>query len=167
MISFASFPGSACFILFFNLLNLFWHTDKNFCFYVEVNYWDFVRNDNSDKGTTARLNEIRFGPKKKSSPIYLGPKNLDTFWWNCQIILSNYVPVKLGFIILSLIGVLRIPEEFYLYKDKDKMREHSWPCRFHIIDVFRNRWLPSYRSWTLGGVTIVRHYESVTIGCLH
>jgi hypothetical protein len=32
----------------------------------------------------------------------------------------KYVPVKLGFIILSLIGVLRIPEEFYLYKDKDK-----------------------------------------------
>jgi hypothetical protein len=30
------------------------------------------------------------------------------------------VPVKLGFIILSIIGVLRIPEEFYLYKDKDK-----------------------------------------------
>jgi hypothetical protein len=25
------------------------------------------------------LNETRFGPKKKSSPIYLGPKNLDTF----------------------------------------------------------------------------------------
>ena len=37
------------------------------------------------------MNETRFGPKKKSSPIYLGPKNLDTFWctgwaWNCQII---------------------------------------------------------------------------------
>jgi hypothetical protein len=34
------------------------------------------------------------------------------------------VPVRhmtIGFIIiLSLIGVLRIPEEFYLYKDKDK-----------------------------------------------
>jgi hypothetical protein len=29
--------------------------------------------------TTARLNETRFGSKKKSSPIYLGPKNLDTF----------------------------------------------------------------------------------------
>jgi putative Mn2+ efflux pump MntP len=28
--------------------------------------------------------------------------------------------VKLGFIILSIIGVLRIPEEFYLYKDKRK-----------------------------------------------
>jgi hypothetical protein len=57
----------------------------------EVNFWDFVRNDNSNKGTTARLNETRFGPKKKSSPIYLGPKNLDTFWctgwaWNCQMI---------------------------------------------------------------------------------
>jgi len=26
--------------------------------------------------------------------------------------------VKLGFIILSIIGVLRIPEEFYLYKDR-------------------------------------------------
>ena len=33
------------------------------------------------------------------------------------------MPVKLGFIILSLIGVLRIPEEFYLYKDKDKGRK--------------------------------------------
>ena len=28
---------------------------------------------------------------------------------------------------------------------------------FLCIDVFRNRWLPSYRSWSLGGVTIVRH----------
>jgi hypothetical protein len=41
--------------------------------------------------TRLRLNETRFGPKNKSSPIYLGPKNLDTFWctgwaWNCQII---------------------------------------------------------------------------------
>ena len=69
--------------LFFNLFNLFWHTDKNSCFYAEVNFWDFVRNDNSNKGTTARLNETRFGPKNKSSPIYLGPKNLDTFW--CEI----------------------------------------------------------------------------------
>ena len=33
------------------------------------------------------------------------------------------MPVKLGFIILSLIGVLRIPEEFYLYKDKDKDKD--------------------------------------------
>ena len=32
--------------------------------------------------------------------------------------LFKYVPVKLGFIILSIIGVLRIPEEFYLDKDK-------------------------------------------------
>jgi hypothetical protein len=39
---------------------------------VYINFWDFVRNDNSNKGTTARLNETRFGPKKKSSPIYLG-----------------------------------------------------------------------------------------------
>ena len=32
---------------FFNLLILFWHTDKNFCFFAEVNFWDFVRNDSS------------------------------------------------------------------------------------------------------------------------
>jgi len=32
--------------------------------------------------------------------------------------LFKYEPVKLGFIILSIIGVLRISEEFYLYKDK-------------------------------------------------
>ena len=65
--------------LFFNLFNLFWHTDKNFCFYAEVNFWDFVRNDNSNKGTTARLNETRFGPKNKSAPIYLCPKNPTLF----------------------------------------------------------------------------------------
>ena len=28
---------------------------------------------------------------------------------------------------------------------------------FLYIDVFRNRWLPSYPSWSLGGVIIVRH----------
>ena len=36
--------------------------------------------------------------------------------------LFKYVPVKLGFIILSIIGVFRIPEEYYLYKDKKKQR---------------------------------------------
>jgi hypothetical protein len=76
--------------IFFNLLNLFWHTDKNFCFYAEVNFWDFVRNDNSNKGTTARLNETRFGPKK-SHPQYISAQKISTFWctgwaWNCQII---------------------------------------------------------------------------------
>jgi hypothetical protein len=25
-------------LIFFSLLNLFWHTDKNFCFYAEVNF---------------------------------------------------------------------------------------------------------------------------------
>jgi hypothetical protein len=34
-------------LIFFNLINLFWHTDKNFCFYAEVNFWDFVKNDSS------------------------------------------------------------------------------------------------------------------------
>jgi 23S rRNA maturation-related 3'-5' exoribonuclease YhaM len=42
--------------------------------------------------------------------------------------LFKYVPVKLGFIILSLIGVLRIPEEFYLYKDKDTT--HHYVIKF-------------------------------------
>ena len=87
--------------LFFNSFNLFWHTDKIFCFYTEVNFWDFVRNDNSNKGTTARLNETRFGPKKTSSPIYLGPKNLDTFWWNCQIIFRcASIQGRAGFILI-------------------------------------------------------------------
>ena len=34
-------------LIFFNSLNLFCHTDKNFCFYAEVNFWDFVRNETS------------------------------------------------------------------------------------------------------------------------
>ena len=95
-------------LIFLNLLNLFWHTDKNFCFYAEVNFWDFVRNDNSNKGTTARLNETRFGPNKKSSPIYLGPKNIDTFWctgwaWNCQIIFRcASIHGRAGFILIYL-----------------------------------------------------------------
>jgi hypothetical protein len=66
---------------FLNLLNLFWHTitDKNFCFYVEVNFWDFVRNDNSNKGTTAWLNETRFGPKK-SRPQYISDQKISTLF---------------------------------------------------------------------------------------
>jgi hypothetical protein len=77
---------------------------QEFFFYAEVNFWDFVRNDNSNKGTTALLNETRFGPKKKSSPIYLGPKNLDTFWWNCQIIFRcASIHGRAGFILDSTI----------------------------------------------------------------
>ena len=53
---------------------------------------------------TVRLNETKFGPKKKSSPIYLSPKNLDT--------LMHWMSVKL-------------PDNF-------QIREHSWPCPFHI-----------------------------------
>jgi hypothetical protein len=66
--------------LFFNLFNLFWHTDKNFCFYSEVNFWDFVRNDNSNKGTTARLNETRFGPKNISHPQYISAHKISTLF---------------------------------------------------------------------------------------
>ena len=91
--------------LFFNLFNLFWHTDNIFCFYAEVNFWDFVRNDNSNKGRTVRLNETRFGPKK-SRPQYISAKKSRHF-------LMQWMSVKL-------------PDNF-------QMREHSWPCRFHII----------------------------------
>ena len=55
------------------------NTDKNFCFYAEVNFWDFVRNDNSNKGTTARLNETRFGPKNKS-PQYISAQKISTLF---------------------------------------------------------------------------------------
>jgi hypothetical protein len=64
---------------FFNLLNLIWHTEKNFCFYAEVNFWDFVRNDNSNKGTTARLNETRFGPKE-NRPQYISAQKISTLF---------------------------------------------------------------------------------------
>ena len=52
-----------------------------------------------------RLNETRFGPKKKASPIYLGPKSLDTFWcagwaWNCQIIF-RFASIHACFILLQ------------------------------------------------------------------
>jgi hypothetical protein len=58
--------------------------NKNFCFYAKLTF-------EISQGTTVRLNETRFGPKKKLSMTYLGPKNLDTFWcigwaWNWQII---------------------------------------------------------------------------------
>jgi hypothetical protein len=96
----------ACFT--FNLLNLFWHTDKNFCFYAEVNFWDFVRNDNSNKRTTARLNETRFGLRKSRRNISRPKKS--------RHILMHWMSVKL-------------PDNF-------QMREHSWPCRFHITFVW-------------------------------
>ena len=40
-------------------------------------------------------------------------------------IFFKYVPVKFGFMILPIIGVLRITEEFYLCKDKDKYLFYS------------------------------------------
>ena len=40
------------------------------------------------------------------------------------------MPVKLGFIILSIIGVLRIPEEFYLYKDKENIFVTPLPINY-------------------------------------
>jgi hypothetical protein len=46
-------------LIFFNLLNHFWHTDKNFCFYAEVNFWDFARNDNSNKHTGSEFQWYR------------------------------------------------------------------------------------------------------------
>ena len=42
------------------------------------------------------------------------------------------MPVKLGFIILSIIGVLRIPEEFYLYKDNDKDLESKYLSKLPV-----------------------------------
>ena len=54
-------------MIFFNSLNLFWHTDKNFCFYAEVNFWDFVRNETSAQNISTLFR--------------------CTGWaWNCQII---------------------------------------------------------------------------------
>jgi len=48
---------------------------------------------------------------KMSSPIYLGPKNLDT-------ILMHWMSVKLA--------------------DNFQIREHSWPCLFHISIIIDN-----------------------------
>jgi hypothetical protein len=89
-------------LIFFNLLNLIWHTDNNFCFYAEVNFWDFVRNDNSNKGTT--LDWMRLDSAlKKIVPNISRPKASRHFLMHC----------------------VQLPDNFY-------MREHSWPCRFHI-----------------------------------
>ena len=63
----------------FKSLILTYDTDKNFCFYAEVNYWDFVRNDNSNKRMIARLNETRFGPKK-SRPQYISAQKISTLF---------------------------------------------------------------------------------------
>jgi hypothetical protein len=118
---------------FFNLLNLFWHTDKNFCFYAEVNFWDFVRNDNSNKGTTAWM-RLDSALKKKSSPIYLGPKNLDTFWWtgwawNCQIIFRcASIHGRAGFI-------LKLTTCDWFYNKK------KHPASFTVFDSFSHLFL--------------------------
>jgi hypothetical protein len=61
------------------------------------------------------------------------------------------VPVKLGFIILSIIGVLRIPEEFYLYKDKrQRVGYLSLIMSFLATSTYRWQynptWLPFGRS---------------------
>jgi hypothetical protein len=103
-----------------NYLAPFKHKHKYFfCFYAEVNFWDFARNDNSNKGTTVRLNETRFGPKKNSSPIYIGPNNLDIFWWNCKIIFRcASIHGRAGFILRIFLYVVKT-----LYYSTLKMNE--------------------------------------------
>jgi hypothetical protein len=49
------------------------------------------------------------------------------------------MPVKLGFIILSLIGVLRIPEEFYLYKDKRQRQSRVLSFIFYWFGMVRRK----------------------------
>jgi hypothetical protein len=59
--------------------------DTNFCFSAEVNFRDFERNDNSNKGTTARLNETIFGPKK-SRPQYISAQKISTLFFLRQYV---------------------------------------------------------------------------------
>ena len=76
------------------------------------------------------MNETRFGPKKKSSPIYLSPK---------KSLLMHWMSVKL-------------PDNF-------QMREHSWPCWFHI-----NTMIWSEADFTWGHLTCYRYrYTRKTI----
>jgi len=73
------------------------------------------------------------------------------------------VPVKLGFIILSIIGVLRIPEEFYLYKDK-KTKTLSISLVEETIDlsqVFENfYYIMLYRGLTLTTLVVIGSCKS-------
>ena len=56
------------------------------------------------------------------------------------------MPVKLGFIILSIIGVLRIPEEFYLYKDKDKLSRNPLDFESHVSQIVHSTSLRTVRE---------------------
>ena len=58
----------------------------------------------------------------KSSPIYLGPKNLIT-------ILMHWISVKLA--------------------DNFEIREHSWPCMFHIKWGQSRQQNPTFVSWLI------------------
>ena len=69
-------------------------------------FWDFVRNDNSNKGTTALDSAL-----KKVVPNISRPQKSRHF-------LMHWMSVKL-------------PDNF-------PMREHSWPCRFHISHFDNN-----------------------------
>jgi hypothetical protein len=67
----------------------------------------------------------KFGPKKKSSPIYLGQKILDTFWctgwaWNCQIIFRfASIRSRAGFILILIINGTKIKSKI-VYADVKK-----------------------------------------------
>ena len=142
---------------------------------MEVNFWDFVRNDNSNKGTTARLNETRFGPKKKSSQIYLGPKNFDTFWctgwaWNCQIIFRcASIHGRAGFI-LELIRsstcscVLELMYSLtcscVLEYDSSELGEELCPMSSSLYKVYiRVSFLDTFLRWLPPFFTNRCHYQ--------
>jgi hypothetical protein len=136
---------------FLNLLNLFWHTDKNFCFYAEVNFWDFVRNDNSNKGTTARLNENRFGRKKKVTLIqcikkcrdYLGRDILGTtFFLRPNLFSFNRAVVPL--FELSFLTKSQSPQVQKRYDYVTKRTRKSIKAQFLFSNRGYNRYLRVY-----------------------
>jgi hypothetical protein len=67
------------------------------------------------------LNETRFGPKKKSSPTYLGPKNLDTF----QVIRQYVQPCLLKnpkYTFYTIKSSLKVAYKYTFYTIKSSLK---------------------------------------------
>jgi hypothetical protein len=71
------------------------------------------------------------------------------FAYKVDSYLNQFVPWLFRTTTISYhIGVLRIPEEFYLYKDKDKEESKKIPSNIQLVSESKHKKLHNLQLWS-------------------
>ena len=101
----------------------------------------------------------RFSPKKKSSPIYLGPKNLATFWctgwaWNCQIIFRcASIHGRAGFILFGM--WLYLDELQFMFEFHSGRMIFCWVMALELVFFVQILSCPDFFFYVLWDIDLI------------